>query len=208
MKYPMIKEWFTFQEVLNLAPDAPSRPHTNYPPADWLEVLTELSLSYNVEGLSDNISSQTLDEIFGALMNVIYNRHADDYMFYVLHEDVEYELTIDDARKAMCPLLNVLELTLPRYVPLFIQNKNYSADPVAKISSVTEGDTRFNDTPQDGGDFNDDEHATNVSHSYSKSEVDSGSIMDRLEALFKNFKSIILEWSNEFNQLFFKEEQL
>ena len=44
--------------------------------------------------------------------------------------------------------------------------------------------------------------------STSESEVDSGSIMSRLDELFKNFKPIMLDWSNEFNSLFLKEEQI
>ena len=36
----------------------------------------------------------------------------------------------------------------------------------------------------------------------------SEDIMSRLEELFKNFRSVLLEWSNEFNRVFLKEEQL
>ncbi len=105
-------------------------------------------------------------------------------------------------------LINVLNNTLPRYCPLLQQNEIYSTDPVAPIGSKTTGRTRFNDTPQDEGEYNDEEHASNVSKSISETEVDSGSIMERLNEMFKNFRSIILEWSNEFNQIFLKEEQI
>ena len=108
----------------------------------------------------------------------------------------------------MKKVLSVIDLTLPRYIPILEQNEYASTNPIAPVSSNSKSKTRFNDTPQDGGSFNSDPHATHVSESENETSVDSGSLMERLEQMFKNFRSIILEWSNEFNMLFFKEEQL
>ena len=120
----------------------------------------------------------------------------------------DLNISVSDFPFAMKELLSVINLTLTRYIPLLQQNEEFSYAPVSPIGSKTTGRTRYNDTPQDEGEFNDEEHATNVSKSVSESEVDTGSIVSRLDELFKNWRSIILEWSNEFNRLFFKEEQL
>lgn len=180
----------------------------------WFKsILTEFGLEYNTATINSSISSATIEAIIKQLMNNVLDRHLYDYIFYKDGEyDEEINLTQEDYRNIFGKLLNVLDLTLPKYLPLFIQNKEYSSNPVAPIKSESKGRTRFNDTPQtefvDEEEINDESHATNVSESSSESSVDTGSIVERLDEAFKNWRSIILEWSNEFNQCFLKEEQI
>ena len=210
MTMPIKEFYFSFQEILNLDTNAPEYPHDKDQDGEWF---TKMLAAQDL-GFSDySLQGYTTDEIkniVNALMTIVYNRHSED-LFYIRKVPLfqnDYVLSSSDFKWAMSKLLDVLELTLPKYLPLFKLFKENSADPIKKISSTTSGDTRFNDTPQDEGDFNDDEHSTNVTHTESTTEVDAGSLMERLAEVYKNFKSIILEWSNEFNQLFFKEEQV
>lgn len=210
---PIISEkYFTFQEILDLYPaHAPRFPHDAQLADDWfMKMLEDAGLEPAIYTLSDAFPDSLLAEIINALMTIVYYRHDEDYLYKVSQMAFlpSYTLTQADFKRAIKKVINVIDLTIPRYAPILQQNENYSTDPVAKIGSVTTGKSRFNDTPQDGGNFNDDPHATNVSHSVSESEVDSGSIVSRLDEMFKGFRSIILEWSNEFDQLFLKEEQL
>lgn len=204
-------KYFTFQEILGLYPDhAPTHPHSSTTEDDWFtKILGEAGLKYQAYGLASTFTANEIKGIVNALMTYVYNRHSEDYLYKVVTYFLEpsYELQEVDFVKAMNNVINVLNLTIAKYVPMLKSFEKYSGDPTGKITSKTTGRTRFNDTPQDEGEYNDEAHATNVSKSISESEVDSGSIMDRLEATFKNFKSIILEWSNEFNSLFLKEEQ-
>ena len=203
--------YYEFQEILDIYPaQAPDHPHDKNLSATWFtDMLSASDLKVNVNLLDSSITDATITAILNYLMTIIYERHHADFLYKVITSWNEtYSLDTDDFKIAMNKVLNVLELTIPRYIPIFIQNKVYSANPVAKISSTNMSRTRFNDTPQDEGEYNDEEHATNVSRTISESEVDSGSIMERLDAMFKGFRSIILEWSNEFNQLFLKEEQI
>lgn len=180
----------------------------------WFKsILTEFGLEYNSDTISSTIPSATIEAIVKQLMNNVLDRHLYDYIYY---KDGDYnddiQLGQEDYRNIFGKLLNVLDLTLPKYLPLFIQNKEYSANPVAPIKSESKGRTRFNDTPQtyfvSETELNDESHASNVSESSSESSVDTGSIVERLDEAFKNWRSIILEWSNEFNQCFLKEEQI
>ena len=66
--------------------------------------------------------------------------------------------------------------------------------------------TRFNDTPQDSGDFSDDSHTTNITQSSATTEADSGSIMERLDALYRNWRSILVDWTQEFTGIFYCPE--
>lgn len=204
-------KWFNFQEILNLYPaHAPSYPHDDVTPADWFtDMLEDADMEFAVYTLSQYFTDDLINEVVNALMWIVYCRHDEDY-FYKLEMNCneDHNLQTSDFKKAMKDLLNVLNLTLPRYVPILQQNEYASTDPVTPVKSVTTGKTRFNDTPQEEGEFNDEPHATNVSKSTSEIEVDSGSLVSRLNEMFKDFRSIMLDWSNEFNKLFLKEEQL
>lgn len=212
MLNPWIKiKYFTFQEVLNLYPaKAPDHPHSKNFASDWFsQFLSNYDLELAVNGVSQYISNDLIKDIVDALMTIVYQRHSEDYIYHVelaLHED--YELKNEDFYKYVQTLINVIDLTIPRYIPLLQAQEFYSVDPVAPLKSVSKGRTRYNDTPQSMGIWDDEEHASNLSNSESETEVDSGSIVSRLDEAYKNWRSIILEWANEFNQCFIKEEQL
>lgn len=204
-------KWFNFQEILNLYPaHAPSYPHDDATPADWFtNMLEDADMEFAVYTLSQYFTDDLINEVVNALMWIVYCRHDLDYIYRVdMNWDEDYELQQVDFRKAMKEVLNVLNNTIARYIPMLQQNEYASTDPVTPVSSVTKGKTRFNDTPQEGGDYNNDPHATNVSESESEIKVDSGSLVSRLSEMFKDFRSIMLDWSNEFNKCFLEEEQL
>ena len=211
----MKSKFYTFQEVLNLYPArCPAKPHDKTIPQNWfIKMLDDAGLEIAVYTLSQLIDDEMIEDIINALMTIVYDRHAYDY-FYKINMSCEEDIDMvqADFPEAIRNLINVINLTLPRYIPLLQQNEEFSYAPVSPIGSktTTSGRTRYNDTPQNEGDFNDESHASNVSDSENQSEsvVDTGSIVSRLDELFKNWRSIILEWSNEFNRLFFKEEQL
>lgn len=203
---------YTFQEIIDLIhlTSNPQYPHQANLSSSWFtDLIGAVSLKLYIYNLSSDFSDNDIKAIINQLMTIVYNRHAHDY-FYTIIEELEENLIPDqsDFEHAINNVLNIIELTAPKYIPILKQNKIYSTDPIAQIKSKTTGKSRFNDTPQNEGEFNDEEHATNVTESESESFVDSGSIMERLEAMFKGFRSIILEWSNEFNSLFYKEEEI
>lgn len=212
MLNPWIKnKYFTFQEVLNLYPaDAPDHPHSNSFDDNWFsKMLTDAGLELAVFGVSELIDDDIVKDVVDSLMTIVYQRHAEDFIYHKelgLYED--YNLNTSDFYKYMQTLLNIIDLTIPKYVPLLQTQEYYSYDPVAPLQSKTQGRTRYNDTPESMGDYDDEEHASNISNSINETEVDSGSIVSRLDEALKNWRSIILEWSNEFNIAFLKEEQL
>lgn len=208
----MQTEYYTYQEVLNVFPlRAPTFPNQKNLDAEWFtNLLDDLSLQYQKYGIDESFTEDEVDEIVNSLMTSVYDRHADDYIFrydsYACDED--HTLTQADVRKSLSKLVNVINLTLPKYIVLLRQYKKSSGDPIAPIKSESNSSTRFNDTPQNIGDWGDEDHTTNISNSNSETSVDTGSLMERLSALYKDYKSIILEWGNEFNQCFIKEIQI
>ena len=236
MKKMFLKnKYFTFQEVLALYPArAPRYPHDTQLANDWFtKMLEDADLEPAVYTLSEFFTDDLINEIINALITIVYYRHDEDYFYQVTTSICEdYELDQDDFKKAIKKLMNVLDLTLPKYIPMLQQNEWASTCPITpNVDETTEessgenslssdGQTRFNDTPQASGNYDDDPHTTTLTDNTSENSGDFasntkrtnstniGTLMSRLTEMYTNFKSIILEWSNEFNQLFLKEEQL
>lgn len=212
MERMMKSELYTFQEILNICPISavPSGACLSTNDEEWFtKMLSYAGLEYQRYGLDSTITDADIKAIINSLINIVYDRHASDYVYRADSPALEADhvLDIQDLKKVFIKVINIINITLSKYLPMLTAFKTSSANPIAPIKSKSTGESRFNDTPQDIGDFGDEDHTTNISNSISESEVDTGSIVERLSDLFKNYKSIVLEWSNEFNQLFFKEEQ-
>ena len=72
-------------------------------------------------------------------------------------------------------------------------NKKKLLDDV-KSASIS----RFNDTPQNSGDFSDDQHTSTVTKTENSSNV--GTMMARLNEIEDNIKQLYIDWSNEFRK--------
>ena len=72
-------------------------------------------------------------------------------------------------------------------------NKSKLLDDV-KSASIS----RFNDTPQNSGDFSDDNHTSTVTKTENSSNV--GTMMARLNEIEDNIKQLYIDWSNEFRK--------
>ena len=72
-------------------------------------------------------------------------------------------------------------------------NKKKLLDDV-KSASIS----RFNDTPQNSGDFSDDQHTSTTTKTENSSNV--GTMMARLNEIEDNIKQLYIDWSNEFRK--------
>lgn len=157
----------------------------------------------------ENSSSDNLTILY-QLMRMNYARFYDSYVFRkkISIYDDEDDITITSAelKEIWRRFINVFNITAPRYIPLLEQFEANKSDPIGQISSTSSGTTRFNDTPQNGGDYSDDEYTSHITQTSATTSTDAGSIMDRLDALYKNWRSILRDWTNEFKGLFYAFE--
>ena len=72
-------------------------------------------------------------------------------------------------------------------------NKTKLLDDVKSVSI-----SRFNDTPQNSGDFSDDQHTSTATKTENSSNV--GTMMARLNEIEDNIKQLYIDWSNEFRK--------
>ena len=77
--------------------------------------------------------------------------------------------------------------------------QNLEANKTKLLDDVKSSSTsRFNDTPQNSGDFSDDQHTSTVTKTENSSNV--GTMMARLNEIEDNIKQLYIDWSNEFRK--------
>lgn len=194
--------YYNLAEVVSLE-DATIEPNSSLHPI----VFTTIMTTY---GLNMEEPSTAMQTILNQLIRMVYDRF---YYFEVFRRELPYPYyqsaqapSSDERKEIFRSFLQLFDITAPRYVPLLQQYNLNKADPIAKISSSSTGKTRFNDTPQDSGDFDDDSHTSHITQTEASTETDTGSIMERLDALYKNWRSILRDWTNEFRGLFYGEK--
>ena len=72
-------------------------------------------------------------------------------------------------------------------------NKSKLLDDVKSVST-----SRFNDTPQNSGDFSDDQHTSTITKTENSSNIST--MMARLNEIEDNIKQLYIDWSNEFRK--------
>ena len=169
----------------------------------FITVLTAHGMSISSFAQNGLATSYTdFNDIINGLVAMTFNdRFAEYYIYkkeYDFFDETTPSLTSSEENIILRRVLNVIEATCLRYIPLLKQYTANQTDPIGKISSTSSGSTRFNDTPQDGGAYSDDTHTTNITESESTSSVDVGSIMQRLNDLYINWRAVIKDWCNEF----------
>ena len=77
--------------------------------------------------------------------------------------------------------------------------QNLTANKTKLLDDVKSSSTsRFNDTPQNSGDFSDDNHTSNITKTENSSNV--GTMMQRLNEIEDNIKQLYIDWSDEFRK--------
>lgn len=76
---------------------------------------------------------------------------------------------------------------------------NLEANKTNLLSQIkTSSISRFNDTPQDTGSFEDNEHNTTITKN--EGSTDGGTLLSRLNEVEDSMKRLYEDWSNEFRQ--------
>lgn len=102
-------------------------------------------------------------------------------------------------RDFVSKLLEVYFETLDRYKTLIDLYNDQTSHLLDQINSKTV--MRYNDTPQNGGDWSDDGHTTNITQNETNTDVLP--LMDRLNTIQNSYRNLIREWADEFKGLFF-----
>ena len=144
------------------------------------------------------------NENYPKVLDLVIRRHITDYC--VVSDSESYPAT--PAKNFLAKLIYVLEMTTPRYTTLINSYEESKENLLNPVIIKTTGINRFNDTPQDEGDFANDSHTTNLTEIENKTENDADTAMGRIREIEENYKNLLLIWSREFESLFLSEDNL
>ena len=100
--------------------------------------------------------------------------------------------------------IQLLAATYWKYIPIIKAFKTKEAGLLARLESTTESITRFNDTPQEGGDFADEDHATTATTGEITTGSDYETPINRLREIREKWENIYNAWAMDFDILFTK----
>ena len=134
-------------------------------------------------------------ESVNCFQSYIWPRFYQEAIIYV-DSDEDEDFVKKFARTKVGQILAFWQSSSGKY-SLLIQNleanKNKLLDDVKSSST-----SRFNDTPQNSGDFSDDAHTSTITKTENSSNV--GTMMARLNEIEDNIKQLYIDWSNEFRK--------
>lgn len=161
--------------------------------------------------IQDGFQTSVLDsnfmwtnENYPKVLDLVIRRFITDYC--VVSDSESYPAT--PAKNFLAKLIYILEMTTPRYTTLINSYKQSREKLLNPVIIKTTGINRFNDTPQDGGDFANDSHTTNLTEIENETKNDADTAMGRIREIEENYKNLLLTWSKEFESLFFSEENI
>ena len=139
------------------------------------------------------------DAIMQPITNTLWckyfaNGHLKDYVIRTENEDTVDQAYVD----WMTDFVYILDLTYNKYKKLIELYQSEENNLMKQLEST--GVVKFNDTPQNTGNFEGDDYTTNVSTTTSK--TDSGTIISRLSEIRALYDDIYTAWSNEFKHFF------
>lgn len=145
---------------------------------------------------NDYVTKDFVIELFN---NIVF-RFADSFGLKTEAENTDAEKILA-ANKVFNNLLNIISFTYEKYATILNIYRTKQTELLNKVQTLSV--SRFNDTPQDGGLFADDDHTTNVTE-YSQ-ENDIEPLMNRIKQIQESFQNVMLKWTDEFKLLFWEE---
>ena len=99
-------------------------------------------------------------------------------------------------------------MTSPYYLTLLNAYKSKENNLLDGLTTEANSLARFNDTPQNEGDFANDSHTSSTNEVEATTTADNKDVIEKLKSLKDSYNNLLLEWSNEFERLFTLEVAL
>lgn len=96
--------------------------------------------------------------------------------------------------------------TWGKYAPIIKAFKEKEGNLLARLGSESTNLTRFNDTPQNTGDFKDEAHTTTATQSTNETSSDYETPINRLAEIREKFENVYNAWAQDFDILFTRGE--
>lgn len=146
-----------------------------------------------------------LKKYINDLIKLVVSRYYEHYCVGVIDEDMSHEEYKNEFKFFIQRFINIINMTYDRYSTLLDIYQNNLNNLMKDIKATSKGNVRFNDTPQDGGDYSDDNHTSNISQSETESLTAGATPIERIDEIKRKMANIMKEWSNEFDKLFIED---
>ena len=151
--------------------------------------------------------SEHLKDYLEDLYNLLYKRYYDWYCAQLDGCNITPQDETLAYQKFMLKVSNITQMTYDKYaarIGIFATAKN---SLMAQVKGNTTAKTGYNDTPQneDSGGFEDATHRTSFTKVTSDTATDGATPIERIDEIDRKIKNIMLEWCQEFKDLFWSE---
>lgn len=133
-------------------------------------------------------------------------RHQGDIIFALDEDEDTQENNTRCLAQWLASMIFIANNTAPRYtklLELYDSNKSKLMDALKNTTS-SNAISKFNDTPENTGDFEGESYTTNVTIGdvESTTELNPMTAMERLREIEESYRNVMLQWVNEFDRLF------
>lgn len=150
---------------------------------------------------------------FAEVLNLLNDEYSEWFVGYVdkwFCPGVAMHLTSEDydkiEQKFIRGLSSIYSFTADKYLTLLSLYTAQQANLMNQLKTTVGivGDHRVNDTPQDGGSFDDDNHTSvyEANTSTTTTDTDPDTVMARLDEIQNKYMNVLKAWCDEFNSLF------
>lgn len=144
-----------------------------------------------------------LEPMINELWQSIIARYYDDFAIMISeYDDTIPILTWENISPFFNKLINTIERTKDYYLTLLNIYNNQKNNLLNQVKSISTNTTRFNDTPQNGGEFEDDRHTSEFTKVNNSIESDVNTMMYRINEIQKLYRNVMKDWIDEFEKLF------
>lgn len=170
-------------------------------PFDWTQTTKWPLPIYDWETTPENKKNSEMVREF--LLHYLFPKYWDCYLLPYGKEDTEEEKE-RVYHRFFDKFMNLLIASFYKYAPMIKLYKDKEASLLDRVKSESKTISRFNDTPQEGGDFADENHTTNATTARNLTESDYETPMARLAEIREKFENLYNAWASDFDILFAK----
>lgn len=190
---------YTWSEILAIAYDTLSPFSTN----SFFDVFDDMFTSDAFVFKNNSSLKDYLEDLY----NLLYKRYYDWYCLQLDGDNIPPQEVNAAYQKFMLKVMNITQMTYDKYaarISIFTTAKN---SLMAQVKGNTIAKTGYNDTPQneDSGGFEDATHRTSFTKVTSDTATDGATPIERIDEIDRKIKNIMLEWCQEFKDLFWSE---
>ena len=146
-----------------------------------------------------NMASYKLNSIAENLLNALYVRFKNSFCVFTNSEFNK------ESKAFLFSIMIKLNMNFNYYKTIISYYESAQNDLLNQINTTSNSLVRFNDTPQEEGDFANDEHTTSINQSETSTSTDLNSPIMRLKEIQDHYKRTLEDWLNEF-KIFFRED--